>query len=107
MDLLDFGLYAGYIALFVAVAGAVALPLISAVKNPAGLLRSLIGVGVLVVIFVIAYAVSSSDLTTTAIANGISESGTKMIGAGLITFYLLLAASILGLVYSEVSKTIK
>lgn len=107
MDLLDIGLYAGYIAFFVAVAGAVALPLISAIKNPAGLLRSLLGFGALVVVFLIAYAVSSSELTTTAISKGITESGNKMIGAGLITFYLLLATSVLGLIYSEVSKTIK
>lgn len=107
MDLLDIGLYLGYITLFVAIAGAVALPLINALKDPAGLLKSLAGFGILIVLFLVAYALSSSELTKIAIANGISENGTKMIGGGLITFYALFLFSVVGLLFSEVSKALK
>jgi hypothetical protein len=107
MDLIDIGLYAGYLVFLVAAVSAIVLPLINAVKQPSGLLRSFIGVGIMLVLFGVAYALSGSDLSTTAVAMGITETGSKMIGAGLILFYITLIVALLGLIYSEVSKALK
>ncbi len=107
MDLLDIGLYLSFILLGVAVASAVALPLLHAIKHPAGMVKSLFGIGGLVVLFVIAYSLSGSELAPKAVALGVNESGSKLIGAGLILFYFVLLISIIGLIYSEISKALK
>jgi hypothetical protein len=105
--MLDFGLYLFYALLFIAVAAAVIFPLFYAIKQPAALGKSAIGAGVLVVLFVIAYAMSGSDVNIKAAAAGISESASKLIGAGLIMFYITLALAVLALIYSEISKALR
>jgi len=107
MGLIDIGLIVCYIAAFVAAGAAIVLPLINALKNPAGLLKSLIFVVVALVVFGIAYAISDSARSVSAISMGVSETGVKLIGAGLITFYIALVVAALGLIYSEVSKSFK
>jgi hypothetical protein len=61
----------------------------------------------LVVLFVLAYSLSGSELSSKAIALGVDESGSKMIGAGLILFYFVLLLSIIGVIFSEISKALK
>ena len=107
MDSIDIGLYLSAILLVVAAASAVVLPLLNAIKHPAGLIKSLFGVGGLVVLFIIAYSLSGSDLSAKAVALGVDESGSKLIGAGLILLYFVFVISILGLIYSEISKALK
>lgn len=106
-NLITWGLYISYVAFGIAFIAAVVLPMISAAGNPKSLVKAGIGVAVLVVIFAISYSMSDGSLTQVAIAQGITESGSKMIGAGLITFYVGLLGTSLGLIYSEVSKAIK
>lgn len=107
MDLIDIGLYVGYLVLIVATASAIVLPLINAIKNPAGLLKSAIGLIGVVVFFGVAYAMSNSEVTPQAASLGVTETGSKLISAGLILFYIALVISLVSLVYSEVSKALK
>ncbi|MBL7874205.1 MAG: hypothetical protein JNL53_00980 [Cyclobacteriaceae bacterium] len=107
MDEMDFGLYATYIFFAVAVVAAVVLPLVSALKAPAGLVKSLASVGGLVVVFIIAYSISGSELSTRAVAAGLTESSSKMIGAGLTLFYIVFVVAALGVVFSEINKALK
>jgi hypothetical protein len=107
MDSIDIGLYISFILLAVATASAVLMPLLNAIKHPAGLVKSLIGVGGLVVLFIVAYSVSGSELSAKAVALGVDESGSKLIGAGLILFYLVFVISVIGVIYSEVNKALK
>jgi hypothetical protein len=107
MDSIDIGLYLSAILLVVATASAVVLPLLNAIKHPAGLIKSLLGVGGLVVLFIVAYSLSGSELSAKAVALGVDESGSKLIGAGLILLYFVFVISILGLIYSEISKALK
>ena len=65
------------------------------------------GVGVLVVLFGVAYVLSSSAVTNSWVARGITEGVSKMVGAGLIMFYMVMTIAVLGLIYSEVSKAFK
>jgi len=105
--MLDIGLYVLYALLFVAVAAAIIFPLVNSLKDPKGLIRSAIGVGAIFVLFGIAYALSGSELTLSATAAGLTEGSVKLIGAGLIMFYIVLILAVLSLIYSELSKAFK
>ena len=107
MDSIDIGIYLAYFFLGVALIAAVVLPLVNALKHPAGLVKSLVGVGGMVVLFIIAYSLSGSEVSAKAIAMGVDDSGSKMIGAGLILFYFVLVAASVGIVFSEISKALK
>jgi hypothetical protein len=107
MDSIDIGLYISFILLAGAAASSVVMPLLHAIKHPAGMVKSLLGIGGLVVLFIVAYSLSGSELSSKAIALGVDESGSKMIGAGLILFYFVLLLSIVGVIYSEISKALK
>ncbi len=107
MESYDIGLYAGYAFLIVAVVAAIVLPLINALKSPAGLLKSLAAVGALVVVFVIAYVLSGDEVSTRAAASGVNAGSSKFIGAGLIMFYLVFIVAAVGVVFSEINKVLK
>lgn len=107
MELIDIGLFIAYIAAAIAAGGAIVLPLLSAVKQPATLVRPALAVLALVALFGISYSVSGSEISISAATAGVTESGTKLISAGLIVFYVALVAALLGVVYSEISKSFK
>lgn len=105
--MLDVALYFGYTLLIVAVLAAVVLPLIKALQTPGDLVRSLYGVVALLVVFGVAYAVSDSSVRTTWAVMGIGEGTSKLIGAGLITFYIVVVVAFIGLIFSEINKALK
>jgi len=105
--MLDVGLYIGYTLLIVAVLAAVVLPLIKAVQSPADLLKSLYGVVALLVVFGIAYAISGSGVRPNWAVVGVGEGTSKLIGAGLITFYIVVVIAFAGLIFSEINKALK
>lgn len=107
MESYDIGLYIAYIFAIVAVGAAVLLPLINALKAPAGLVKSLAGVGGLLVIFGIAYVLSGSEVTTKAAAQGVDAAGSKLIGAGLTMFYIVFVVAAVGVIISEINKAFK
>jgi len=109
MDIIDIGLWLSYLLLIFAVGAAAVLPLMYAIKTPGVFVRSLYGIGALVLIFVVSFGLSSmsSDVTQAQAAIGVTEFSSRMIGAGLIMFYISLVLSIIGMVYSEISKAFK
>lgn len=107
MDILDIGIYACYILLFIALVAAVVFPLFHIAQNPKALVKSGIGVAGLVVLFLISYSLSGSEVTVKYTTMGVAESGSKFIGAGLIMFYIILIITIVTMVYSEINKALK
>jgi len=107
MDTIDIGIFVAYLFFGVALIASVLLPLVNSIKHPAGLLKSLMGVGGLVVLFIVAYALSGSDLSAKAVAMGIDESSSKMIGAGLTLFYFVFVIAAIGIIVSEINKAFK
>lgn len=103
----DIGLYVGYGLLLIALGAAVVLPLINALKSPKDLVKSLMGLGVLVVIFLVSYGIAGSEVTAKYIAQGVGEGSSKLIGAGLIMFYVVFFIAALGIVFSEINKALK
>lgn len=104
--MLDVGLYIFYALLAIAVIAAIVFPIINAIKTPATLLRSLAGVGALLLLFGIAYAISDNNLSQRSAALVGPNTG-RLISAGLIVFYITLILAALAVVYSEVTKALK
>lgn len=100
--MINFGLYLTYFLLGVAILAAVIFPIIYLVKHPATAKRSLIGVGIMVVILLLAYLISP------ATPQGNVSAGTaKMVGGGLVALYILFIGAIVVAIYSEVSRLFK
>ena len=79
----------------------------NALKDTRLLIRSAIGAVILGVLFLVSYAISGSELSSSAIANGVTENSSKLIGGGLTMFYIALFIALIGLVYSEINKALK
>jgi hypothetical protein len=103
----DAGLYTAYALLAVAVVAAVVLPLMHAGNSPGALKKGLIFIAGMVVVFIISYALAGSELTADQVAKGITSTTSKLVGAGLIMFYLAAIIAVIGLIYSEINKAIK
>ncbi len=102
MDIVDIGLIGSYVLIALCAVAAIVIPLIQSFSDPKSLVKSAIGVGVLVVIFFVGYGladgVTSADTT---------ESTARLTGAGLITTYVFFFVAIGGIVFTEISKMIK
>jgi hypothetical protein len=103
---LSYGMPLAYIALAVAVLTAVAFPLIQMVKDLKKARITLMGVGVLVLIFVLCYSLAVSESVTKG-EIFVSASQMKVVEAGLYMFYCVLLLSILSILYSSVSRYFK
>lgn len=105
--MLDLGFYVFYALLFIAVAATVVFPIFHMLKEPKALIQTGIGVAVLLALFGLSYALSGSEVNLKAAALGVTETQSKLIGAGLIMFYITLILSGLALIYSEINKAFK
>jgi hypothetical protein len=103
----DAGLFGSYILFAVALGAAVILPFINTLQSPGEIKKALFALAGIIVLFVISYAIAGSDVTTEQAAKGLSENTSKLVGAGLIMFYLVAAIAIGGLIYSEINKAFK
>ncbi len=103
----DMIIYWCYTLFFLGAAAAIVLPLINLAKNPAGGKAALIGLIALVLVFVISYVIAGDEMLPKyeAFIDGPEDS--KMVGMGLIAFYILSLGAIGAVVYSSVSKLIK
>jgi hypothetical protein len=103
----DAGLYAAYALIAVAIGMAVILPLLNTLKSPGEIKKALIALAGMVVLFVISYALAGSEVGADQAAKGVTENTSKLVGAGLIMFYLISGIAVVGLIYSEISKAFK
>ncbi|MCW5910710.1 MAG: hypothetical protein KIT62_06530 [Cyclobacteriaceae bacterium] len=107
MNGVDIGLYIAYVFFGIALIAAIALPAINVAKSPGNLFKSLIALGGLVVLFFVAYALADSEVSLRAASLGQTGSSVKLIGAGLILFYIVLLVAIVGIIFSEINKALK
>ncbi|MCE2996854.1 MAG: hypothetical protein ACK5RG_12050 [Cyclobacteriaceae bacterium] len=105
-SLISPGLIVCYICMGLALVASVGMPLIHAVSNPKELVKSLIGVVGLVVLFGLSYSLSGSEVSVKAAALGTTAASSKMIGAGLILFYIVLLTSAVLAIYSLIKDII-
>jgi hypothetical protein len=105
--MIDAGLYVAYVLFFIAAGAAIIFPLLYVIQNPKGVVKSIAGVLGLVAIFVIAYSLSGNEVTAKYAQYGVGAGSSKLIGAGLIVFYITLLISVVGVIFSEISKALK
>jgi hypothetical protein len=107
MEFIDIGLYVSYGLLLIAAIAAIILPLINSFSNPKSLVKSGIGIAVIVVLFVIGYIIADSGVTTKYTTLGVGEGESKFVGGALLTMYMLFIIAIIGIVITELNKAIK
>ena len=101
MDWVDIGIYASYVLIGVCALAAVALPLIKTTGDTKGMIKGGIGVGAIIIVFFIGYAVASGS------SEGTTYTTSKYVGAGIITTYVCFFGAIGGIVYTEIIKLFK
>lgn len=107
-SLINIGLYVAYFTLFIAIAALIVFPIVTLVKgNFKKAKGSLVGVAVLALIIVIAYIVSPADQGAFYTKMNTSAGTSKLIGAGLLTTYIIFAALIIITAYTTVVKWFK
>ena len=107
LDLVDIILYFGYGMVIVAAVLALAFPLWIASKNPKSLVGTGVGLGSILVLFLVAWLLSSSEVYSSYAEFGVDASLSKFIGGMLNLVYILAGLAVVGIVYSEVSKGLK
>lgn len=107
MDEFDIFLYLGYTLVIIAAVAAIILPLINALGNPSSLLKSGVGVIIIVALYFIAYAFSGSEVTQQYSKYEVGPELSKVVGGTLIMAYLLLGFAIVGIVFTEFNKIFK
>ncbi|MFY0625732.1 MAG: hypothetical protein JXR07_05535 [Reichenbachiella sp.] len=107
MDSIDIALFLAYALTILAVVGAIAFPIFNAISDPKQLIKSGIGVGALLVVFLVSWAISGAEVTELYIEKEVGADLSKLVGGMLTMMYVLTLGAIGGIVYTEVSKTIK
>ncbi|MFT6866114.1 MAG: hypothetical protein ACJA08_000941 [Cyclobacteriaceae bacterium] len=101
MDIIDIGLFASYVLIALCTIAAIVIPIVQSFDDPQSLVKSGIGLGFVLVVFLIGYILADSESATA------SEGTAKLVGAGIISMYILLFLALAGIVYTEISKMIK
>lgn len=108
----DFGLMMTYVLFFASIAAAVAFPVIYMIQNPKEALKGLAGFGVLAIVFLITYAMANGSgesilMEQVKEAQGVSDGVSKYVSGVLNTMGLLLLATFVILIGSEVRNMFK
>lgn len=100
--ILSFGIPLAYVALGVAALGAIIFPLVYMFKDLKKAKAALMGIGILIVVFVLCYVLSKPEALGTATGGQM-----RVVEASLYVFYILLAGSIIAILYATVSRYFK
>ncbi|MDR2980041.1 MAG: hypothetical protein LBV02_06350 [Bacteroidales bacterium] len=92
--MMDWSMIFTYIIFIIAVGITLFFMVYQIAKNFRSSYQTLLGVLAIVIVFVIAYFASSDELSASAIREGLTGGDVKIIGAGIITTYVLLFGAI-------------
>ncbi len=109
MDTYDILLYGSYLLVLIGTASAILMPLIKSLDNPKSLLKTVVGIVGIVVLFFIAYSISSNEVLPKFEADpfNLTPQGSQLVGGMLITTYILFIVAIVGIVFTELNKAIR
>ncbi|TAE00346.1 MAG: hypothetical protein EAZ97_06190 [Bacteroidetes bacterium] len=109
IGLFSFALYLSYALTVFAIIGSTILPVLNAIRLSDT--KSLIKLGaiaaIMAVMFLICWGISSDEVTKIYANFGITAGGSKAIGGGIIMTYVFTIATLLGIVYTEVTSLFK
>jgi len=77
----------------------------TAVSDPGKMKGTAIGIGAMILVFVVSYVLASGEVLKSY--GDVTESTSRMVGMGLISFYILLVLAVLSIVYASVSRLLK
>lgn len=100
-------IYWCYVLMGLATAAAIIFPILGMVKDPKAAKGALLGVGALVLVFVISYALAGDEMTPKYAKFISSSAESKLVSTGLITFYILALLAIVATVSSGFIKLFK
>jgi len=108
-SILDIFFYWAYILAVLAVLLAVGLPLISIVSNPKSGIKMIVSVGIIVVLLFVAYQFADGTIMEIAGYNGPDNiaSRLKLTDMGIFSMYAMVVASVVAVLYAEISKVLK
>lgn len=95
------------VVLIVIVAVTILFTFVSLGENPKALRKSLISVGLFGLIFLISYLLSSGVETPMKDGNVLSSSSSRLVGAGLRMFYILVVVALLSMVSTDLKRILK
>lgn len=109
MDTYDILLYVSYFLVAIGALIAIVLPLIKSLDDPKSLLKTAVGIVGIVVLFFIAYSISSNEVLPKFEASpfNLTPGGSQLVGGMLITTYILAVIALGSIVVTEVTKAIK
>jgi len=105
----DLVMYWSYILLAITVIATLGFAVVYVIFNFNKAKNALIGIVALAFVSLVAYLMASGAIPTFHGASkfNITESLSKIVGSGLYLTYLLLGLSVLGVIYTEISKSFK
>lgn len=101
---INLGIILTYILLFVTVLAALIFPLIQTFGNLKAAKNGLLGVGALLLVFLISFLVSPAETGTFYDKFGISPTLSKAIGGGIIATYIIFIGAAISILYTQVAK---
>lgn len=105
---LDGYFYVTYIAFGISVLFALLFPVIQMASNPKGAVKTLIMIGIAVVLWFVAKGMATNDFSPATLEKmKITAETSVNVGAGLIFTYFVFGAAILSILYATVSSMFK
>jgi hypothetical protein len=104
----DVLIYWGYFLVIFTAVITILFPLAFLILNPKNSIKIFIGIGLMVVIAIIAYSLATVGFTDLQLEKfGITGGTAKYVGAGLIFTYILAALAVLSIIYASISRIFK
>ena len=104
----DLLIYWGYFLVIFTAVITILFPIVSMIMNPKNSIKIFIAIGLMVVIAIIAYSLSTVGLTDHQLEKlGTTADTSKYVGAGLIFTYILACLAVLSIIYASISKIFK
>jgi hypothetical protein len=104
----DLGLYSSYVLMAIGILSAIAFPIANIIKHPETGVKVLIGLGLLLAVFGLGYALSSNEVTFVYEKAGVNSPGaSKRIGASLNMMYIMFVGVIGVVIFTEIRNLLK
>lgn len=109
MDTYDIILYVGYGLVLLGAISAILLPLIKSLDNPKSLMKTGLGIVVILVLFFISYSISTNEVLPKFEGEpfNLTPGMSQLVGGFLITTYILVIITVVGIVLTELNKAIR
>lgn len=109
MDTFDIMLYVSYALVGIGAVVSILLPLIKSLDDPKSLLKTGLGVVLILVLFFICYSISSNEVLPKFESDpfNLTPAMSQMVGGLMITTYVLTIVALVGIVVTELNKAIK